>query len=206
VDDVLLRQWERLRAWLEEEDVLDRADVPSGLEGWTVGDLVAHLGLGLRLVTGIREAPEGTVPMTLREYVAAYPPGASGILTQTEDLRVELGGDVLAGLDAIAEESFAHLAGVRTEVVLGRRGPITRDDYVLTRLLELVVHGDDLARALDIPRHPGDREAVEAVATALAVGYGEIAGGPPPGATSPLAWIRMAGGRVPTEGRHLPLF
>jgi uncharacterized protein (TIGR03083 family) len=206
MDDVLRRQWEHLRAWLEEEDVLGRADVATGLGDWTVGDLVAHLGLGLRLVQGIAEAPEGTVPITLREYVAAYPPAAAAIAGQTEEIQAELGDDLLAGLDAIAAAAFAHLASIRSSVVLGRRGPISRDDYVLTRLLELVVHGDDLARALDVPRHPGDPEAVVTVATVLAVGYGEVTGGPPPGAARPLDWIRLAGGRIPSEDPNLPLF
>ena len=53
MDDLLRAQWQHLRTWLDEEAVLDRADVPTGLDAWTVGDLVVHLGLGLRLVTGI---------------------------------------------------------------------------------------------------------------------------------------------------------
>jgi uncharacterized protein (TIGR03083 family) len=205
MDDLLRRQWQDLRAWLEDVDALGRADVPTGLGTWTVGDLVAHLGLGLRLVAGIAPAPVGTEPMSLREYVAAYPPAATGIADQTEELRAGLGDDVLAGLDRIAAEAFEHLAAVETTVVLARRGPITRDDYVLTRLVELVVHGDDLARALDAPRHPGEHEAVTTVATVLAVAYGEVAGRPPM-VGSPLAWIRLAAGREPSEDPNLPLF
>ena len=193
VDALLHEQWRRLRAWLEDEAVLDRADVPVGLGTWTVGDLVVHLGLGLRLVTGITEAPEGTVPITLGEYVAAYPPSADAIAGQTEDLGAELGDDVLTGLDGIATEAFAHLAATRTPVVLARRGPITRDDYVRTRLLELVVHGDDLARALGSATHPGAEEAVAEVARAHAT-------------AEPIAWIRVAGGRTPSDDPRLPLF
>ncbi len=204
MDDLLRRQWQELRAWLEEVDALGRADVPTGVGDWTVSDLVVHLGLGLSLVTGIAPAPEGTVPITLREYVAAYPPAAAAIAGQTEDLQAELGDDVLAGLDRIAEEAFAALEGITTPVVLARRGPITREDYVLTRLVELVVHGDDLARALDAPRHPGDPEAVVTVATVLALAYGEVTGGPPD-AGQPLAWIRLAAGREPSEDPYLPL-
>ena len=205
MDDLLRRQWQDLRTWLEDVDALGRADVPTGLGEWTVGDLVAHLGLGLRLVIGIAPAPEGTQAMTLREYVAAYPPAATAIAGQTEEVRVELSGDVLAGLDRIAAEAFERLAAIDTPVVLARRGPITRDDYVLTRLLELVVHGDDLARALDAPRHPGGLEAVTTVATVLALAYGEVTGRPPM-VGSPLAWIRLAAGREPSEDPNLPLF
>src|SRR5437868_3348034 len=76
---------------------------------------------------------------------------------------------------------------------------------VPTRLGELVVHGDDLARALDAQRHPSEREAVTTVATVLAVAYGEVAGRPPM-VGSPLAWIRLAAGREPSEDPNLPLF
>jgi len=204
-DRLLQRQWYRLRAWLEENDVLSHAEDPSGLGGWTVGDLVAHLGLGLRLVLGITEAPEGTPPISLREYVAAYPPGAAGIVEQTQDLARELAPDLLGGLDSVAAESFAALARIETPVVVARRGPITRGDYVLTRLVELVVHGDDLARAIPvISEHPGDADAVAAVAEALAEAYEEAAGRRPE-QSEPLRWIRRATGRVTTDDPVLPL-
>ena len=204
VDEVLIAQWRRLREWLADEDVLSRTDLPVGLGDWVVGDLVAHLGLGLRLVTGIGPATDDVRPITLGEYVAAYPPAAGAIAGQTEELQVELGADVLAGLDAIAAEAFAHLADVTTPVVLARRGPITRDDYVRTRLLELVVHGDDLARALHTSTHPGTQEAVGVVASALAAAYREVAR-QEPAQHEPLAWIRLAAGRTVTDDPRLPL-
>ena len=205
-DLLLQRQWTRLRAWLEDNRVLSHAGEPSGLEGWTVGDLVAHLGLGLRLVHGITEAPEGTVPISLREYVAAYPPGAAGIAEQTHELAGELAPDVLAGLDVVAEESFQALARIESPVVLARRGPIRRDDYVLTRLIELVVHGDDLARAMGaVLDHPGEPQALAKVAEALATAY-QTATGHRPDVNGPLPWIRLAAGRMPADDSALPLF
>ena len=65
------------------------------------------------------------------------------------------------------------------EVFQARRGPISRDDYLLTRLLELVVHGDDLQRALGRTDAPLLPPAVAAVSDALAAAYVERAGTAP---------------------------
>ena len=89
------------------------------------------------------------------------------------------------------------------EVFQARRGPIARDDYLLTRLLELVVHGDDLQRALGRTDAPLLPEAVAAVSDALTSAYEERAGSTP--AEGGLSWIRVATGRVPSSDPHLPL-
>jgi hypothetical protein len=89
-------------------------------------------------------------------------------------------------------------------VLQARRGPITREDYLLTRLLELVVHGDDLQRALGRTDPPLLPTAVTAVSDGLAAAYEERAGVPPTD-TEGLGWIRRAAGRVPTDDPHLPL-
>ena len=84
-----------------------------------------------------------------------------------------------------------------------RRGPIARDDYLLTRLLELVVHGDDLQRALGRTDAPLLPAAVTAVSDALAAAYVKRSRHARkrcrPGVD------RRAAGRVPTDDPHLPL-
>ena len=88
--------------------------------------------------------------------------------------------------------------------MLARRGPIRRDDYVLTRLIELVVHGDDLARAMGaVLDHPGEPQAVAAVAEALATAY-QTATGHRPDENGPLPWIRLAAGRMPSDDPACP--
>ena len=93
-----------------------------------------------------------------------------------------------------------------------RRGPIRYDDYVLTRLLELVVHGDDLQRALGRTDAPLLPEAVDAVAAALAAAHDERVHGEEPSSTDAvrtdrrgLDWVRRAAGRVPDPDPLLPL-
>ena len=205
--DVLLeRQWDGLRSWLAEVDILRYRDRASGLGTWTLGDLVAHLGYGLRMLTEVTAAPAGAAPMSLGRYVGAYPPAAPTIAEQTSGLAAELGDDLLRGVDAMVADAWRARRQISASVVLGRRGPLTRDDYLLTRLLELVVHGDDFHRALpEIQASPVVPDAAVAVAGALSAAYEERSGRPPTRTTPPLPWIRLAAGRVSSPDPHLPL-
>ena len=136
VADLLQAEWELLRGWLDEVDLEQCGDWSTGLGTWSVSDLVAHLGLGLGMLTEIRPAEPDATPLSLGQYVASYPPAASTIAEQTKVLADELGQDVLEGLDAIVVAAWAALRTLNTPVVVGRRGPIKLRDYLLTRLLE----------------------------------------------------------------------
>jgi hypothetical protein len=106
--------------------------------------------------------------------------------------------------------------------MMGGRGPTTAQDWVTTRLIEAVVHADDLSRSLPdrepvaLPR-PALAGAVRALAEYLAarapgrsvelrvppfVAVQAVAGprhtrGTPPNVveTDPLTWLRMSTGR-----------
>lgn len=203
-EELLRRQWTDLRAWLDTAEVLSFRDQPTGLGTWSVGDLVAHLGLSLALVADIEAAPEGTTPLSLARYVAAYPPAAEEISTLTHSLAGRLEPDLLAGVDEIAGRAWAALERCRAPIVLGKRGPLTRSDYLTSRLIELVVHADDLAAAIGHPQPAVLPEAREVVADALRRVYVERAGRPPE-VGDPDSWIRRATGRLPDLDPQLPL-
>ena len=65
-------QWDRLRSWVTDVVDDDVADDPSVLDGWTVAELVAHLGRAMEALAVCSPLPEGTVPYTLGEYVGTY--------------------------------------------------------------------------------------------------------------------------------------
>lgn len=203
-DELLREQWSHLHGWLVDVDVMARAATPSGLGDWSVGDLVAHLGLSLGMVRDFRPLPAEVAPLTLAAYVSAYPGAAGEISDLTHALARRLQPDLVAGVDAIAGEAWAALAQCDATVVQGRRGPLSRADAVMSRLIELVVHGDDLARAVGRSDRPVLPAAERAVAEALTAIYRERAGHDPSddGTTE---WIRRATGRVPDPDRHLPL-
>lgn len=197
------QQWEQLRTWLAASRVLDHGDRPSVLAGWSVRDLVAHLGRGFLTASVISESDDD--PLTIRQYVTGYAGVAGEIESEARTVAAERGDDdLLRWLDQVADEAFALIDGVTAPVVRGPRGPITRDDFVVTRLLELVVHGDDLARSVPLDTGPLADAAVGVVAGALADGYAEVAGHRPP-REHDIEWIRMAAGRVPSDDPLLPL-
>jgi len=202
-EPLLRAQWAALRAWLADEDVLARADDASGLGDWTVADLVVHLGYGLRMLAEVGAAVDEE-PVALGRYVAGYVPARDRIADDTRAAASGLRGAELTGIDAMAAEAWAALDVGLPPVVLGRRGPLRADDFLLTRLLELVTHGDDLHRLLG----PGHRSpllpaAVDRVADALAAAYAEVAGRAPGWAGLDL--IRVATGRTATDDPALPL-
>ncbi len=199
LEATLRRQWVRLRAWVGELDEVIRRE-QSVLPEWTVAELVAHLGRAMDALTAARPAPE-LAPLTLGEYLGTYPDRAAEIAATSRAIAEEIRFDPLGAVDAMAAAAFAHLDELRRGggdvVVQARRGPILLSEMVLSRLVELVVHGDDLARSTgragDGPLDPG---SVDLVATTLLEVLTDR-GGWDLEVVDPLAWIRLAGGRVP---------
>ncbi|MCB7136857.1 maleylpyruvate isomerase N-terminal domain-containing protein [Cellulosimicrobium marinum] len=204
----LRTQWDLLDGWLRAlGSELDRAaDRSSVLDGWTVGELVSHLGRALGALARCTPVPPGTVPLTFAEYIGSYPERADEITAVTRELDHELAADRLGGVERMAAEAFTRLDELATErVVQARRGPITLRDMVVSRVVELVVHADDLARSL--PAAAGsavDRAALDAVADEL-LRVVVARGGWSLEIRDPLLWTRLATGREPYDVDRLAL-
>lgn len=201
----LRRQWERLRRWVAQLD--DEATArPSVLSGWTVADLVAHLGRAMDALTASRPAEPGSVPLTLAEYLGTYPDRAEEISAVTRELTARIAHDPVGELDAMATAALANLDRLRTgddPVIQARRAPILLSEMVTSRLVELVVHADDLARSVRLPGPgPLDPEATRLVSQTLL----EVLldrGGWDLEVADELAWVRLACGRVELTGTTL---
>ena len=200
--EVLNAQWVRLRTWVGELDE-DARQMPSVLVDWSVEVLVAHLGRAMEVLAVVEPAPEGTVPLTLAEYVANYRNRAAAISEVTLEVAERIRGDLLGSVDRMVEAAFTRLEDLRRAfpddpdpVVQARRGPIRLSDMVTSRLLELTVHADDLARSTArFGPSPVLPDAARVVADALL----EIVvdrGGWDLEIVDELAWIRVACGRV----------
>lgn len=166
----LQEQWDLLRAWLSElpEDIGPR---PSPLPGWTVGEVIAHLGRTLAALSACRPAPPDVEPMSLSDYLAGYSHHSFRAVQIARNLSADLAEGRLAALDDIAEKAFAQLRRLDPEragdaVVVGLRGPILLRDMLTSRLAELVIHAEDLAPLLPLPV-PVDPTARILVAEAL---------------------------------------
>lgn len=236
VSAVLDETWAALRGWIGElpAQTYGRSTV---LEGWTIGELVAHVGQSLEAVTAAVPAAPGVTPMTIREYVGSYPAGAAEIAETARERRRRDGADLLGSLDA----SWAGMTARREEltaalgtaagtdlVVVARCGRVKLSDLLMTRVIELVVHGDDLGRSV---HEQSDRalglpaSAWRLVSRTLLAALAELAPGrsvevrvPPYAAVQcvegprhtrgtpanvveadPVTWTRLACGRVPWD-------
>lgn len=137
--------------------------LPGPLPGWTVADVLAHLGRTLQALASCRPAPADAEPLSLGDYLAGYTHGAPGTGTERA-LAAAIADRHLEVLDDLASAAFTRARRLLPRsgadvVVVGSRGPILLSDMLLSRLAELVVHGEDLAPLLPLPSpvHPAAR-------------------------------------------------
>lgn len=220
----LIGQVEALSTAVRELTPEQRA-LSSGLPGWDVHHLLVHIALQIDAVPRYLAGPEATASaptLTIPDW-ALYPVGVAGELdaeTRADAARSE---DGAARIDeAVAQLEPVLESAVRTDLLIPHPGGAMRMlDFTVTRLVELVVHSDDLARATGDPV-TFDRQALAATVRLLADGLAVKAPGAsvevriPPFAvtqcvegprhtrgtppnvveTDPLSWLRLATGRV----------
>lgn len=199
--------------------------LPSGLPGWDVGMLVAHVVRQIDVLGVVLAQPEpaagGTV-IGLDEWTQATGAVAAELDAGTRETAAAM-GDPVGAVEAAVE----RLPALRAEalragrMVPGLSGGMRALDFTVTRLVELVVHTDDLARATG-GGAVLDRQALAAAVRVLADGLAAKAPGnsvevrvPPYAAvqcvqgprhtrgtppnvveTDPVTWLRLATGRT----------
>ncbi|HTY72157.1 MAG TPA: sterol carrier family protein [Actinomycetes bacterium] len=139
-------QWELISRWV---DVVPTSayDRPSPLSGWRVRDLLAHLTRTLRMFDDI--TPTSARPLSIAGYVAGYAGAADDLRDSAVRLADSLGDDLPAALEAAWAQRRPRIDVLTPgEVLDAPRGPIRAGDLVATRVVEYVVHADDLARCL----------------------------------------------------------
>jgi uncharacterized protein (TIGR03083 family) len=197
---------------------------PSVLSGWTVAELATHLTMALGAIPAALGDPTPDKPITIDRYVAGYAGAATEILER--DVTGAAGRDPAEILAELYDRRAAAAAAIAdpppARAMRAPRGPVTPADFLVTRIIEMVVHADDLSRSLP------DREPVELDRTALRLVTQACADiiatrapgrslelrippyaavqcvqgprhtrGTPPNVveTDPLTWIRLAAGR-----------
>ena len=141
-------QWALLRSWVA---ALPRSEyaAPSVLDGWTVGDLVGHVSRTLLLFETLEPASGAVTPLSIGGYVSAY----AGVADEIRDRAVDTARPRSlttrsAALDATWATRRPLIDALRPgEVMAAMRGPIRSGDLVATRVIECVVHADDLSQS-----------------------------------------------------------
>ena len=151
----LLRRQEVAAAWAR----------PSALPEWSVGGLAAHLANQVPTALRLLTAEPGSDPIPVEEHYAR----AAWVTASLED-------EVNAGIRAAGDEQAAAgvaelidgvgraraalptvLAGTPADrpVLIPWQGwSLVRDDFLTTRMTEIVVHGEDLAASTGLTTPP----------------------------------------------------
>jgi len=197
--DAYAEQCRVLADWLGSLPAADFAR-PSVLPGWDVRMLVGHItGSKAGLSTWLAERSSDQ-PVPPARYVQAYAPAAAQITEAT----VEATGDATPA--ELSERLRAQIpvpeGTVATTTIQGPRGATTALNFARTRVLDLVVHCDDLARSIP------EADPVSLVRPALATTVrmlAEILAGQAPGRSvevrvPPFVAVQAIGGPRHTRG------
>jgi hypothetical protein len=176
------------RSILVLADVEERWDAPSALAGMTVGALAAHLARGaVTAHTYLGARVEGDVePISAAAYYSSLEALSDadsdlnvGVRTRAAEAAAAGVRSVIAAFDdavthlrhALSEEPDDRLLEVRSGLVL----PL--DEYLLTRILELTVHTDDLCISVghDTPALSGMSLSIALLVDVAELRHGEVA-------------------------------
>ena len=164
-------------------EVVQQWDQPSALADMTVGAVAAHLGSQVLTVHAAVTAGHGAsdeVPVPLLEHYSRVPWVRSG-LDDESNARIRLGAarSAATGHDALTASVQQAIPDLRRAFQAADLPPRIRmtgwdwslsfDDFLVTRVMEIVVHSDDLAVSVGI-EPPTLPEAVLGPVLALLVG------------------------------------
>lgn len=197
----MLVQSVAVRDWLVElpEAAFDR---PSALPGWDVRLLTGHLLLVHQGFLRALARPVDAAPLPVQDFVARYRRDVRALDEATGQAAGDRApAELLAALGQAIDEIRDRLAEPLPAVIDTPRGPSTVTDFLLTRVIELVVHADDLNRSL-----PGPAVSLERAAMAVAArGLTGILAGRYPGRSvevrvPPFAAVQCIAGPRHTRG------
>lgn len=155
---------------IDSAEVADRWDRPSALEGYTVAGLAGHLARAVLVVepyldaTDADPAAAGSAPTSAQVDASGYfaavlgdhDPLESDLHRGVRERGASMAADGPATLAATVRTSAEHLA-TRLDAATLRRPlqvldgmNVPLEQYLATRLVELVVHIDDLAVSVEV--------------------------------------------------------
>lgn len=173
VDIVHAAQWAALRAWVDTVGDQDRQR-PSVLDGWTVDELLSHLARSVDAIAALRpvasrelmpatddttadDAGDDVTLLTVADFLGGFADRKDDVAEQTRRAAAASRSDRGGELDAAFAQSQRTLSalGMSDPLVKVHGGIMQLSDFLETRIIELVLHADDLHRSLpDLPTPP----------------------------------------------------
>jgi len=159
-------------------EVARRWDEESACAGMTVGALAAHLLLQAQRVVEVVGGSPGDPAdaLSVDEHYAQVPwrredldgPSNVGVRDRSAALADPGVDAVLATGRACVDQLDTVLAAAPPAVLVPWQGTVlSTDDFVVTRLLEILVHSEDLAASVDVPTPEFAPDALWPVVTLL---------------------------------------
>jgi uncharacterized protein (TIGR03083 family) len=148
--EALLEQSRTVHGWLGGLSVDDFART-TVLPGWDVRTLTGHLVLIHAGLGRLLDRPSRSAPVPLPEWVRRYRRDVAAIQASTaEATGNRTGPELVVELGAAIEALSGRLLGndPLPPVIDSPRGVTSLLDFLVTRVVEVVVHADDLSRSL----------------------------------------------------------
>ena len=175
--DAFLSSADIARTLLDHDELADRWNDPSPLASMSLGDLTAHLCRAVTVVDTYLDTTGSAEPVDAPGYFLAV----DGIRAPDLDgptargVRSRAAATSAGGLDAVrcSWDSARRSLEVRLGAEGGQRrievfgSTMETDEYLTTRLVELIVHSDDLAVGLGVPTPDFTKEALDGVVECL---------------------------------------
>jgi len=167
--DALLAQSSALREWLRTLP-FDAFAQRSVLPDWDVRQLTGHVLLVHAGLMKTLDKPSTERPIPPHEFVRLYRKHVDAISFSTIETTADKTPDeLLLELDQAIAGLRARFAQPLPKLIGAARGPTRTEDFLTTRVIEVVVHSDDFSRSVaDHAPVPLERRALATAVRALA--------------------------------------
>ena len=163
--DAFVAATDHVIAIVAREDVAAAWDKPSALAEWQVGGLVAHLANQAVAVVNLLRGEPTADPISLEEHYARAAWVSASVddeinvaIREGGDQQAEAGRDEVLARVVAAREALPSLLAAQPDdraVLIPWQGWSLRlDDFLVGRMMEIVVHGEDVAASLGIAAPP----------------------------------------------------
>jgi hypothetical protein len=179
IPTLFLEMGNKVGALLNHPDVESRWEEPSALENMTIGALAAHLGRAFTTAWLYVQADECTVEEDIDAsgyFFRAFDQPDEDLAELRASIAQRAADDAEPGAQSVRDLHDRTVSDLRTRLIgeAAERGIevfggvcMPLDSYLVTRMVEAVIHSDDLSHSLGIDMPAFEPDVVDLVMVAL---------------------------------------